>query len=246
MDMTRMKKHIGILTTTGSRCAVVFRKLEDDPQYCLVVETDRLPDMYHDGMMDAINSPEAKNTNDFYELLNRRSFSDGRNCLQALHAKGMLRKTLVEQVTLTPFPGQQIPLGLVNAQIDGTIEDYQAKEALARNEELERVQDDPMSDMSTPENQAKALLLQAELLEREAESKREEAFALAPELKDNKKKRGRPKLTEEERAERAEQRKIKRRERDRAKAAEKKAALEKAQLQSAVDEKIIRDAQQAS
>jgi hypothetical protein len=242
MDTTRMKKHVGYLDNTGVRCVVVFRQVPDDPENCLLVETDRLPDMYHEGIMNAVNSPEAKETNDFYEILNRRNFSDGTNCLQALHAKNFLRKIPVSQVILSPFPGHKLPLALLNAELDGTVDDYNKKASetpTALAEEAAKVE--------TEENQivaeAKSLLLQADLMEAEAASKRDQAYALAPELKESqKKKRGRPKLSEAERAERAEQRKIKRRERDRARAAERREAAKQAELQSAVDKKVMRDA----
>lgn len=250
MDMSRMKKHVGLLTNTGVRCIVVFRKIPGDEENCLVVETDRLNDMYHNSLMEFVGSPESQKTNEFSEILNRRTFPDGLNALQALHYKGLLRKTPISMVNLLPFPGQVLPLALLNAQLDGTMDQYtekkQAKEDAAIAEQR-RI--NPMSDPTNPEAIAQGLLLQAELLEAEAKTKRAEAYEMAPQL--NKaaepveKKRGRTPLSPEEKAQRVEERKVKRLERDRQKAAEKKAADKKAALQKKVDDKIQRDAARA-
>ena len=74
-----LKKHSGQLLNTGVRIAVVFRKLPNDENNCLIVETERLPDSYHDYLIQCLNSREASETNDFYEILNRRTFPDGLN-----------------------------------------------------------------------------------------------------------------------------------------------------------------------
>ena len=65
-----LKKHAGVLKNTGVRVAVVFRKLPTDDKTCLIVETERLPDSYHDYIVQTLNSREASETNDFYEVLN--------------------------------------------------------------------------------------------------------------------------------------------------------------------------------
>ena len=51
-----LKKHAGVLKNTGVRVAVVFRKLPTDEKTCLIVETERLPDSYHDYVIQTLNS----------------------------------------------------------------------------------------------------------------------------------------------------------------------------------------------
>jgi hypothetical protein len=250
MDVSRMKKHTGTLVNTGVRCIVVFRKIPGDEENCLVVETDRLNDMYHNSLMEYVASPESQKTNEFSEILNRRTFPDGLNALQALHYKGMLRKTPVSNVNLLPFPGQVLPLALLNAQIDGTVDQYNDKAKATKDAEVaEQRRINPMSDPTNPEAIAQGLLLQAELLEAEAKSKRNEAYTMAPHLlakaQPVEKKRGRTPLTPEEKARSLEDRKVKRLERDRQKAAEKKVADKTAALKKKVDDKIQRDAARA-
>jgi len=268
-DLSRMKKHVGILGTTGVRCMVVFRKVPGDESHCLIVETDHLSDMYHDNIIEICNSRESQEALELHEVLNRRTFGDGLNALQALHYKGFLRKVPVSQVTLLPFPNQKLPLELLNAQLDGKMDDYNNKAAEVKQAEINKQRaDNPMSDPSDPKAIAKGLLVQADMLESEAKRKRAEALSLDPSLapattktsttktsttkkaatpvvEDDKKGRGRPKLSAAEKAERLEERKRKRLERDRANAAKKKTDKETSELKKAVDAKVVRDSKRS-
>lgn len=247
MGIEGLKKHSGQLTNTGVRVAVVFRKLPNDESNCLIVETERLPDSYHDTVIQCLNSKESVETNDFYEVLNRRTFPDGTNCLTSLHQRGFLRKEPVSNVTMFPLPNQAVPLALINATIDGKVEEYKANDGKvppkvedtrtpeekqkAAEEMAARMQGDPVA-------LAKGLIAQAEALEQEAANKREEAYAMAPDLKPG---RGRPATPEEEKALKLEERKQKRRERDQRKAAEAKASKAEADISAKVEAKIKRD-----
>lgn len=267
MAIEGLKKHAGQLSNTGVRVAVVFRKLPNDENSCLIVETERLPDSYHDYVIQCLNSKEALETNEFYEVLNRRTFPDGLNCLTALHQRGHLRKEPVSNITMYPLPGQAVPLALINATIDKKVDQYKANEAA-------RAATPPVEDTRTPAEKqaaaealaakmmgevipesvvtssdtsamvakAKSLLSQAESMEETAWAKREEAYALAPELKPG---RGRPPTPEEEVEAKLEERKAKRRERDQRKAAEAKVEKKEAALDAKVAAKIKRDAVRA-
>lgn len=241
MAIEGLKKHAGQLVNTGVRVAVVFRKLPNDDTHCLIVETERLPDSYHDYVIQCLNSKEAKETNEFYEVLNRRTFPDGLNCLTALHQRGHLRKEPVANVTMLPLPGQAVPLALINATIDKKVDEY-----IAKQKETSPAQDitDVISKVTQdPIGVAKALIAQAELLEADANAKREEAYALDPESRPA---RGRPADPDEVKAEKLEERKEKRRERDRLRAAEAKADKADALLDAKVAAKLKRDAERLS
>jgi len=259
MPLENLKKHSGQLSNTGVRVAVVFRKLPNDDNSCLIVETERLPDSYHDYVIQCLNSREALETNEFYEVLNRRTFPDGLNCLTALHQRGYLRKEPVSNITMYPLPGQAVPLALINATIDKKVDEYKAREAntppkvedtrtpaekqAAAEALAARMQGDvPPTDTTNLVAKAKALISQAELLESDAERKREEAYTMAPELRPG---RGRPPTPEEEKAQKMEERKAKRRERDQRKAAEAKVEKKEAALDARVAAKINRDAARA-
>jgi len=234
MAIEGLKKHAGQLSNTGVRVAVVFRKLPNDESHCLIVETERLPDSYHDYVIQTLNSREASETNDFYEILNRRTFPDGLNCLTALHQRGFLRKEPVTNITMYPLPGQAVPLALINATIDKKVDEYMAKQKTPTP-----TVDSTIAALKDPVAVAKGLIIQAELLEADAAAKREEAYALDPESRPG---RGRPALADDVKAEKLEERKDKRRERDRLKAAETKANKAAALIDSKVAAKLKRDA----
>ncbi len=235
MAIENLKKHAGQLSNTGVRVAVVFRKLPNDENNCLIVETERLPDSYHDYLIQCLNSREASETNEFYEVLNRRTFPDGTNCLTSLHQRGFLRKEPVTNITMLPLPGQAVPLALINATIDKKVDEYVRKQAANAAPTVDAIVASVMQD---PTALAKGLILQAELLEKDAAAKREEAYALDPESRPG---RGRPSLPEDLKAEKLEERKTKRRERDQRKAQEAKVEKVEAVIDAKVAAKIKRD-----
>ena len=101
-------KHIGKVSNTGLKCVVVFREIYDergnvtDDKNCLVVETDRLPDMEHDDIVRVVESAEGQNAKEFYEIAHRSMFADGTNMLVKLHNAGYLKKYPTDQIMLTP------------------------------------------------------------------------------------------------------------------------------------------------
>jgi hypothetical protein len=137
---------------------------------------------------------------------------------------------------MLPLPGQAVPLALINATIDKKVDEYMAKQkAVAEPTIAETV----AAVMQDPVAVAKGLILQAELLEKDAAAKREEAYALDP---DSKPGRGRPALPEDTKAAKLAEQKAKRRERDQRKAAEAKAEKKEAVIDAKVAAKLKRDA----
>lgn len=244
MSVENLKKHVGQLANTGVRVAVVYRKLPNDEKSCVIVETERLPDSYHDTIMQCLNSKEAAETNDFCEVLHRRTFPDGLNCLIALHQRAYMRKEPVSNVIMYPLPGQAVPLALINATIDNTLDQYNKQTTPQTQTQTQAPP--PISAEQTLTDAAnvdlaaiaKGLILEAEILEKNAAAKREEAYQLVPELKPG---RGRPALPEDEKAIKLEERKLKRKERDQRKAAESKIEQKEAMLAKKVADKIARD-----
>lgn len=240
MAIENLKKHSGQLSNTGVRVAIVFRKLPNDEKNCLLVETERLPDSYHDYLIQCLNSKEATETNDFYEVLNRRTFPDGLNCLTALHQRGYLRKEPVANVTMLPLPGQAVPLELINATIDKKVDEYISAQAKAPADSTDiKTFIDSVAVKADPTATAKGLILQAELLEKDAAAKREEAYAIDPTSRPG---RGRPALPAEVAADKLEERKAKRRERDQRNAAAAKAEKQASVIDAKVATKVVRDA----
>lgn len=204
-------KHIGRVANTGMKCIVVFREIYDergnvaDPNHCLVVETERLPDMEHDDIIRVVESNAAQSANQFYEVAHRSMFSDGLNMLTKLHNRGYLRKYPTNQIELTPNPSTSIKLSEVNEIIRK--QQSGMSEADIRNSMVDDTDKPPRTqttfdpsqtiDQAMPTSEAvlddtaiaQGMLSQAETFLAEAKRLQEEAYAMAPGLKP---KKGRP------------------------------------------------------
>jgi len=193
--MADMMKHVG---SVGDKpCVVVFREVPNEPENCLVVETDGLDPVKHDDLMNVVQSLEAQESNNISEVLSRRQFTDGTNMLNDLHFTKKLTKVSVDLVNLTPVPGQKVSLKEVNQEI-AKLETQSNPPLNTEVADVAPETAEKLTESAQPEFAAN-LLYEAELLERdakqlqsEAEAKRTEAYTLDPSLQP-KKGPGRPK-----------------------------------------------------
>lgn len=116
--MPQFLKHVGQIDTTGKKCVVVFREVPGESDSCLIVETESLPQLYHDDVINAIESDSAQEDMDFYKYASRSVLHDGRNMLEAFHLSGWLKKMPTAQVTMLPTREIKIRLDDLNAQIN--------------------------------------------------------------------------------------------------------------------------------
>ena len=192
------------------KCLVLFREVPGEPENALVVMSGELGTTQHDELIREVESPEAQNNNNLADVLNGRNFSDGRIMLRALHEDKLITKVPVSEVVMLPTTKDKIPLQDLNdsiAEIEAGIE--ADKPQFADTSEIDAVnQVERPRALSEGEAEeqleiAQSLLVQADLIESDIErvqqqmmadanSKREEAYARAPELKP-KPKPGRPK-----------------------------------------------------
>lgn len=191
-------KHVG-KTHTGKKCVVVFREVPEEPHNCLVVDTDALPDWMHDDIMNAVESPGAQQSNDFYEYAERTVLTDGTNMLQALHTTGRLQKVSTDQITLTPNNSVSVGLTEINNIVRENTGD---KSVVAPSTEQvgmagkDTSSTPVMESAVAPSNNegisdtdlAKQFLAQAKGYETEAKSLKAQAYELAPGLKPGPKK----------------------------------------------------------
>lgn len=199
-------KHIGRVANTGMKCVVVFREIYDDqgnvtePDKCLVVETERLPDMEHDDVVRVVESPAGQEATQFYEIAHRSMFSDGINMLVKLNNRGYLKKYSTDEIIMTPNTHTNIKLSEINEVIrkqkSGMSQDDIANSMVDDTDQPPRTQSSsqntppaPTADILDDTAIAKTMLSQAETYELEVKRLREEAYAMAPALKP---KRGRP------------------------------------------------------
>jgi len=201
-------KHVGRVANTGMKCVVVFREIYDDqgnvtePDKCLVVETERLPDMEHDDVVRVVESPAGQEAAQFYEIAHRSMFGDGLNMLVKLNNRGYLKKYSTDEIIMTPNTHTSIKLSEINEVIrkqkSGMSQDDIANSMVDDTDQPPRTQSSSQNTPPAPTTEAdvlddtaiaKTMLSQAETYELEVKRLREEAYAMAPALKP---KRGRP------------------------------------------------------
>lgn len=205
-------KHVGQVTNTGRRCVVVFREIYDaqgqvmEPDNCLVVETDALPDLVHQDIMRIVEGEPAQRTGNLYEVFARERLTDGAPALNWLHASGRLRKYPTNQIMLTPDSNNSIRLDKLNRilemQKSGATEDEINNAMVDDTDSPPRTQTTAQttpppaqsSDPGVMDDTALAanLLSQAKTFQAEADRLMNEAYELDPSLKPR---RGRPKKT---------------------------------------------------
>lgn len=196
-------KHIGRVSNTGKKCVIVFREIYDekgnvaDPNHCLVVETERLPDMEHDDIVRVVESPEGQSATQFYEIAHRSMFSDGINMLTKLHNRGYLRKYPTDIVEVTPNASTSIKLSEINeiirkqasgmsesdiknSMVDDTDQPPRTQSTAQQTAPVQTQAEDSILDDTAI---AQGMLTQAETFLAEAERLKAEAYAMAPDLK---------------------------------------------------------------
>ncbi len=103
-------RHVG--TYGDKRVAVIIQ----DPQATHevhIIDTDSLPDAYHQNLMDMLMRPEAQASKWFGEYLHRQMLFDGTNALRQFYDKGWIQQVPVTSVFLTPRPNQSVSLAEV-------------------------------------------------------------------------------------------------------------------------------------
>jgi len=205
-------KHVGQVANTGLKCIVVFRHIYDEngniqePDNCLIVETERLPDMEHDDIVRVVESPAGQEAEEFYQIAHRSMFADGINMLVKLNNRGYLKKYPTKQILMTPNSSTSIPLNeineiiqkqktgmseqdIANSMVDDTDKAPRTATSLSPSQTIDQAvptNEPVMDDTALAQN----MLDQATTYEAESKRLREEAYAMAPDLKP---KRGRPK-----------------------------------------------------
>jgi|TARA_B100000768_G_scaffold105538_1_gene98009 hypothetical protein len=188
-------KHVGTHKGTNTRLSVVFLSLPDDKENALVVYSDSLPEKYHDDFMSALESKEGQSSAQLYEVLSRKVFHNGNNMLETLHKEGLMKKMPVDQIIMSPNSTTQISLVDLLAQMEDLDQTVAAPAGQTVQENVTEQVD--MAAQGDHKKIAQNLLVQAVMLEQEAERKRAEAVKYDPTLtekaeKPAKKGRGRP------------------------------------------------------
>jgi hypothetical protein len=194
-------KHVGRVKSTKKKCLIAYRTLPGDAYSCLIVPTENLPDIYHDAIINLVESGAGQDAYEFAEALDRTQFPDGSRMLPALHASGRLIKVGTSEIEMTPTPQFSILLSELNQMIaeqrgiavddlsiapqanDEPVAKTEApkaegKKATAKVETL--VTETTAAPTGTPEEQAKYFRSQADKLAKQAAEMRRKAEDLVP------------------------------------------------------------------
>ena len=188
------KKHIGQIVTTAQKVVVAFREIPGDEKFCLVVDTEGLPDDIRDDFMNGVLSAQSQDKDEFAVYANTNFFKDGSNMLESLHARQLLIKIETSKVMMTPDNDINIRLDDLNAQLNAIKANPEATE-----EEIQKIIDSDVvvagddvkpSSVSTKDDGvlddfdlARGFIAQADRMEAEAKSLRDQAYDIIPKRK---------------------------------------------------------------
>jgi hypothetical protein len=196
--MAQELKHVGRVVATKKKCLVAYRTLPGDAYSCLIVPTENMPDIFHDAIINLVESSAGQESNEFAEALDRTQFPDGSRMLPWLHVNNRLIKAPTDAIEMTPMPGTGVLLSELNQiiaeqrgvavddlAINEGINDKPKEPTVAQVNELaptaKVVEEQVSSSMpSTPEAQAKEYRSKADRLAKEAANYRRLAEELVP------------------------------------------------------------------
>ena len=112
--MAQELKHVGRVIATNKKVLVAYRTLPGDAHHCLIVPTENLPDIYHDALINLVESSAGQEAYEFAEAMDRTQFPDGSRMLPALHGSGRLIKAPTGDIEMTPTTGYSIVLSELN------------------------------------------------------------------------------------------------------------------------------------
>jgi hypothetical protein len=193
--MAQELKHIGRVRATNKKCLIAYRTLPGESHYCLIVPTENLPDIYHDALINLVESNAGQESYEFAEAMDRTQFPDGSRMLPALHSTGRLIKVPTDAIEMTPTTGYSLLLSELNQVIaeqrgisvddlslkeslDDKVKETKKVETVAKVEET--IQTSEPTTFDSPETEAKYYRSQADKLAKQAAEMRRKAEELVP------------------------------------------------------------------
>lgn len=199
-------KHVGRIAANKRKVVVAYRVVPDEPDNCVVVQTENLSADEHDALMTAVESAAGQQAEEFAVAMARNTLPDGRNMLAGFHSTGKMRKVSSADVEMTPNGNTSINLAELNKLIADqkgvTVGDLAMRENPAEAAPAPEGEVDPVAQYTeTPtqvtetasdgiisdEQLAAQYRSQADALFKEAKALREQAEALVPTKRKTKK-----------------------------------------------------------
>lgn len=179
-------RHVGKIKSTSQRCLVVFRQVPDEPDNCLIIATDQLPDRYHADIINGVESVSAQNELEFATYAARTPLSSGENMLSWLHGQGRLQKMSTDDITMLPAPNQVISLTELNEHLANIKKENEPNKTVNQVPPVTVPEQEDTSSTGSAlgdRQLGKNLLTQALTYEKEVIRLREQAYKVAPNLK---------------------------------------------------------------
>jgi hypothetical protein len=110
-------KHVGRIATNRRKVVVAYRVVPDEPDNCVVVQTENLSADEHDTLIKTVESAAGQEAEEFAVAMARAFLPDGRNMLAAFHTTGKMRKVPSKDVEMTPNGNTTINLAELNNMI---------------------------------------------------------------------------------------------------------------------------------
>lgn len=180
--MADLLRHIGKTSNTDRRVVVVYMQIPGREDHALVVDTDSLPHKYHDDLMQVIQG-EAQKEPVLANILSRRIMpSTGLDMLTSLHQAGQLQALPIEKIIMLPQPNRPVPLSkLVEFMGKNEVQAKEIEENQFRDNRV--VENQAIEKDNSVYNIANNLLIEANMLQSEADRKRKQAYEMYPNLR---------------------------------------------------------------
>src|ERR1700691_4325070 len=182
-----IKKHVGKIKSTDRRCVVVYTQIPGMIDHALIIDTDALPDKFHDGLMEIVDSSAGQESINLAEVLSRKQsiVDQGVDFLYSLHFRNMLQRQPIDNIIMLPMPHYSMPLSeiikLNGGSLTPVVEVCTPTQAV---EKFNRVAENIKLDNKEKNTQiANSILREAQDLEDEVQRKRERAYQQAPHLR---------------------------------------------------------------
>lgn len=194
----KLMKHVGLFN--DKRCVVVLQ-LPEEPNSVHIVDTESLPELYHQSIMEIVESPAAQQSVWLGDVLSRRILPDGKVALSALYENRMIKIVEVDRVIMVPRPNQHVPLKdviefmngnqeVTRENVDQKMKNIQISEQEKLNTGITQVENQHLQNFNQDNieqcrAQARNLMIEADMLEVDVKRKRQHAYRLDPSLQIN-------------------------------------------------------------
>lgn len=187
-------KHVGKIKGSDTRCVVVNLTIPGREDHALVI-AGNMPPRIEQAVMQLLESNEGQQSLELADYLYRRSMPDtGKNVLLTLHEMGLLTAIPVDKIIMMPRPNTPVALKdileAMKAQNEGLPVPSSANESALSVEKFNQFVNNSQSMASDEKAKvARNLLFEAQMMEEDAraimnqaDTKKRQAYILAPEL----------------------------------------------------------------